>query len=319
MTAPTTSANTLALWLTAARAPSLTATLMPALLTLSVGHALSWSVRGVLAASATIAVLLLQLTCNLLNDVEDDRRQIDQPGTFGGSGVIQNGTLGSGTLKRVAYGSLALAVLIGLPAFFAEPQAVLATGALGVFGALFYSSPKVGLKYRALGDLSVLLLCGPVLTLGIAAVAFGTSTIAPHLATLTLYGAAFGWFAVGILHVNNLQDMQVDARAGALTLARVIGERGSRVYLVTLYALAFSCLIIATWHAGLPLWAALPSALIAIPTTRFVSSVLRAQDLQAAPHALIRITAAQLHLLFGITMTAGVWLAVMSKHTSLPQ
>ena len=52
-----------------------------------------------------------------------------------------------------------------------EP-ALLGVVAIAALGAWGYSSGP-GLKYRALGDLAVVLLCGPVLTVGFALAAFG--------------------------------------------------------------------------------------------------------------------------------------------------
>ena len=86
-------ASSPALWLRAIRAPSLTATLMPAVATALLGTLLGWAIAPLTALFAGLGVLLVQIGVNLLNDVEDDNRGIDRPGRLGGSGVLQDGSL----------------------------------------------------------------------------------------------------------------------------------------------------------------------------------------------------------------------------------
>lgn len=294
----------LGVWLRAIRAPSLTATFAPCLATGLLGVALGWHLSGFLAFSTVLGVLAVQIGVNLMNDIEDDDRGIDAPGTLGGSGVLQAGLIGRETLLRAAWIAFAAGALLGLPALVAEPSllAVVAVAALGAWG---YSGGP-GLKYRALGDLAVVTLCGPVLTVGFALAAFGTTS--PLVVGL---GLAFGFAAVGILHVNNFQDMQADAAKGAKTLALALGTSGSRVYLVAVYALALAIWPLAAAIAGLPLAAVLIPIAAAFPIGRLVARLLQAsrhgaEGLQAPAFALVRVDAAKLHLLLGALIALGL-------------
>lgn len=284
----------LAVWITAGRTVSLTATATPA-----VGAVIACAVLGLpidwgIAGLALLGALLLQLGVNLDNDVEDHHRQIDVPGTFGGSGVLQRGWLDPKTLRRVSHILYTVGLACGLPAFLRAPVPMLIVGVLAVIGGVGYSGKPFGLKYRALGDLAVLLLCGPALTLGMGVAASGQ--VVPALIPL---GLAFGLLAVGILHTNNWQDVDIDRRARAKTVAGVIGPSASRVYLVALYLLATAAWVGAalalslTWALAIPLVAWLPTA-------RLLRRVLTARDPHTPTLALLRVEAAQLHLMWGV-------------------
>lgn len=294
-----------ALWVRAIRAPSLTATLMPAVATALLGHVQGWVMAPLTALFAGLGVLLVQIGVNLLNDIEDDNRGIDRPGRLGGSGVLQDGSLAPRTLTHVAWAAFALGALCGLPALLREP-ALLGVVAVAALGAWGYSSGP-GLKYRALGDLAVVLLCGPVLTVGFALAAFGQASW-----LVVTMGLAFGLAAVGILHVNNLQDMAIDAAAGARTIALRLGAAASRGYLVVVYALAAIVWPIAAALAGLP-WPAAVVPLVAIaPIAALVTRVVRASregGLDQPAFALVRIDAAKVHLALGALVSVGLVIA----------
>ncbi len=300
-------ASSPALWLRAIRAPSLTATLMPAVATALLGTLLGWAIAPLTALFAGLGVLLVQIGVNLLNDVEDDNRGIDRPGRLGGSGVLQDGSLPPRALAQVAWAAFALGALCGLPALLREP-ALLGVVAIAALGAWGYSSGP-GLKYRALGDLAVVLLCGPVLTVGFALAAFGQASW-----LVAVLGLAFGFAAVGILHVNNLQDMTIDAAAGARTIALRLGAAGSRGYLVAVYALALVAWPVAAIASGLPLRAALVPLIAIVPIAALVVRLVRASrsDRLADPaFALARVDAAKAHLALGALVSVGLALALI--------
>jgi len=298
-------APSLATWLRAIRAPSLTATFAPCLATGLLGGVLGWDIAWGLALSAALGVIAVQIGVNLMNDVEDDDRGIDVPGTLGGSGVLQAGLVSRTSMRRAAWLAFALGMLLGLPALITEPSLslVVVMAALGAWG---YSSGP-GLKYRALGDLAVVTLCGPVLTVGFALAAFGTTS--PLVLAL---GLAFGFAAVGILHINNFQDMQADAATGAKTLALALGVAGPRFYLLLVYALALVLWPVAGALAGLPWAAVLIPIVAALPMARLLVPLMRATNadaargLQAPSLALVRIDAAKVHLALGALVSLGL-------------
>lgn len=296
------------LWLRAVRAPSLSATLMPCVAAALLGSLEGGVMAPLRALFAALGVLAVQTGVNLMNDVEDDDRGIDGPGRLGGSGVLQDGSLEAGTLRRVAWLAFGVGGLLGLPALIAEPVLLGVVG-LAALGAWGYSAGP-GLKYRALGDVAVVLLCGPLLTVGFAVAAFGQASWAN-----VALGLTFGFAAVGILHVNNLQDMGVDAAAGARTVALALGAGGSRVYLVLIYAVALFLWPIAARIAGLPWVVSAAPLLAALPIGRLVRRVVDAsrRDAMTEPAlALVRVDAAKLHLSLGALVALGFTIALIA-------
>ncbi|MFO0750111.1 MAG: prenyltransferase [Myxococcota bacterium] len=198
-----------AVWLSALRAISLTATAAPCLATLLVLDLLNLPIAWLPTVFGLLGAMLLQLGVNLANDVEDHRRLIDLPGGLGGAGVLQKGWLTPRAVKRAALAFFVLGALAGLPALLRAPLPMALVVAVAGLGAVGYSGRRIGLKYRALGDLTVLVLCGPALTLGMGVAASGV--LVPALVPL---GLCMGLLAVGLLHANNRRDADVDrARA----------------------------------------------------------------------------------------------------------
>lgn len=300
-------------WVRAVRAPSLSATFAPSLATFLLGLAQGWVVRPWLALCAVLGVLMVQIGVNLMNDVEDDRRQIDRPGTLGGSGVIQDGTISPAMLKRAALMAFGMGMLLGLPPLFAEPTLLIIV-AIAAFGSWGYSS-GVGLKYKALGDVAVLLLCGPVLTIGFSLAAFGTfDTVVISL------GLALGLAAVGILHTNNFQDMDNDKSRGVFTLALALGVAGSTRYLVGVYVLALILWPATVIAAGLHPVTAIVPLLAVVPIAGLIRRLAKAAadprgasvGLGAPELAMVRVDAAKVHLALGALMSLGLIVSIVA-------
>jgi 1,4-dihydroxy-2-naphthoate octaprenyltransferase len=297
---PPPAAARVGVWAQALRLPSVTAALTPCAAVWLYGASQGWAVSVGVAVCALVGAALLQLAVNLLNDVEDHARLIDLPGTLGGAGVIQAGQLSAAQVRRVAYGLLGAGLVAGAPALWRAPGPLLVIGAVAALGAWGYSAGP-GLKYKALGDLTVAALCGPCLTLGFSYAAFGRAD-----AMAWCIGGFLGLAAVAILHVNNFQDMETDQARGARTVAGLLGVAGSKAYLVALYAVGLG-----VWTAGalgvaaLPWWAAaLPWAAAAVPVR--LTAALLTQPVTAPSLRGARWEAARSHLLLGVGACAAL-------------
>ncbi len=291
-------------WFKAIRAISLTATLMPALATLLWLWLLGLPVNPWIAGSAVLAVVLLQMSVNLFNDVEDYFKLIDLPGTLGGSGVIQQGWLTAHQVARGAWICLLLGCVLGLPALWHAPVVVLLCGIAAVIGVLGYSGWPLRLKYRALGDAAVLALCGPVLTFGIAAAATGFAPADMPQGLLAL-GLFFGFAATAILNANNINDLYTDGARGSVTLAAKLGFVLARHWQAFYYLLAGLALLRLQSFESSSVWMLLP--LLASPL--IVKQLLALYKADRPDHedlAMVRFQAAQTHLLLGVLLCAGM-------------
>lgn len=281
-------------WLVSIRAISLTATLMPALACLMLLHSSGFKIDYWVSLLAILGLLLLQVAVNLLNDVGDYLKLIDLPNTPGGSGVIQQGWLTARQFQYAAWGALLLGCLCGLPALIKAPEGILFCGLLGVLGVLGYSGQPFNLKYRALGDVSVFLLCGPVLTMGMSYAATGNLQEG-----VLLLGGYFGFAAAAILNANNMSDIRVDEIRGVKTLASVLGFQWARHGQTLYYAMAFISLLalseVLTW------WVLVPFLVLPLMIKQ-LKVFYGAKNSWEQQLTMLRFEAAKLHLVLGVTV-----------------
>ena len=104
--------------------------------------------------------------------------------------------------------------------------------ALVFFGGLsssFLYTGGLGLKYIALGDILILLTFGPITVLFTYISQGGELSLLP-----LVYAAPLALITEAILHSNNARDMSTDKQAGIVTLAIVLGEKGSYMLFVFL-------------------------------------------------------------------------------------
>lgn len=287
----------------ASRAFSLTATAMPFFALSAFGFGQKLAIHPLLAVSALLGVLLLQISVNLYNDFSDYRKLIDVPGSPGGSGVFQAGWYTPAQIRFVARITLASAVLFGIPVLVAYPIPILICGSLGALGALLYSHEKMGLKYHALGDLAVFLLCGPVLTAG-----FSLATFGEVIPASWVIGGFLGLLACGLLHVNNLHDIDFDRARDANTLAIRLGFRKSQNLLGGLYWIAGLALFASVAFGILP-WITLITLGFSWPAIRLLRQVRSALGPSSPQLDGARILAAQIHLISGGLLTLGLLFA----------
>jgi 1,4-dihydroxy-2-naphthoate octaprenyltransferase len=286
--------------LIAIRAISLTATLMPCLAVLADGLRRGETLNKFAAVSALMGVLLLQIAINLYNDVSDYVKLIDLPGTPGGSGAFNRGWVTPKEVLAYARSAAVLAVVCGIPSLLSYPREILTIGLLGLAGTLLYSNERIGLKYHALGDFTVLVLCGPALTAGYSLAAFGK--LAPSFLAIGIF---LGLLACGLLHVNNLQDIEFDRSRGASTLASRVGFTNSVRILFAIEGLAFLVAGLAIAGKILPI-GAMVVGIAAVPAWKLLRKVAGSLGPTCPTLFGVRIEAAQLHLLSGALLTAGI-------------
>jgi len=125
-------------------------------------------------------------------------------------------------------------------------------GLLCIAAALGYTLGRHAYGYLGLGDVSVLVFFGWVGVMGSYALHTG------RIDALVFWPAsACGLFAVAVLNINNLRDIETDALAGKKTLAVRLGPRRARRYHAALLLLAPLCLAAAAallprgWHGWL--------------------------------------------------------------------
>ena len=287
-------------WVLAARPRTLIAAVAPVLV--GTGIALGHEVfRPLPAIAALLGAVLIQIGTNLANDYYDYRRGGDTAERIGPIRVTQAGLIPPEQVRLGTYVTLGMALLVGVYLVWVGGWPILIIGTLSLACAVGYTGGPYPLAYHGLGDLFVFVFFGLIAVGGtyyVQALAFR--------AELLLAGAAMGALNTAILVVNNLRDIDTDARAGKRTVAVIVGRRGTKVELTMLLALAFSVAPVGILTFGWPLWSLLSlGALVVVPSS--LGAVLAHRE-GSDPRTLIPALGATAGLtgIFALLLAAGL-------------
>nr|XP_046918120.1 ubiA prenyltransferase domain-containing protein 1 homolog [Dermatophagoides farinae] len=151
------------------------------------------------------------------------------------------------------------------------------------FGGLsssFLYTGGIGLKYIALGDIIIMITFGPVSVL----YSFIAQTGTIRLVTL-LYAIPLALNTEAILHSNNTRDINVDRRAGCVTIAILIGYRLSHVLFALLLFIPYILFVVGSLNYSL--WLLLP--LITLPKAFKLERQFRYRQLESIPRQMARL------------------------------
>ncbi|GAB2981603.1 hypothetical protein GCM10027282_20500 [Frigoribacterium salinisoli] len=218
-----------------------------------------------LALLCLAVAILLQVGVNYANDYSDGVRGTDEfrvgPARLTGSGAVR-----PRTVLRVALACFALAAVAGVAVVvLTQIWWLLLVGAASVVAAWFYTGGKRPYGYNALGEVFVFVFFGLVATVGTT---FVQLERVPFDAWVG--GVVTGLFACAVLMVNNVRDIEPDARAGKRTLAVVVGDTVARAlfasflllpYLLLVY---FSFLYFSAPYVWFTLLVAVPATVIGV-------------------------------------------------------
>ena len=207
-----------AIWLQAVRAPSLSAAAVPVLLGTAVA-ARDGYFHGLRMLIALIGAVAIQAGTNLINDYYDFRSGADSHDSLGPSMVIQRGLLTPEQVWRGGIVAFAIGAALGLMLVYLCGWPVLAIGIPSIAAGYFYTAAPVSLAYIGLGELTVFLFMGPAIVLGayyVMALTFSWSALWASV--------ALGFLVAGILHANNIRDIETDGLHGKHTLATILGR-----------------------------------------------------------------------------------------------
>ncbi|MBE2233915.1 MAG: 1,4-dihydroxy-2-naphthoate polyprenyltransferase [Anaerolinea sp.] len=221
-------------WWLAIRPRTLPAAVGPVLV--GIGLAIGDHLFQLLPALAALAgALLLQIASNLANDYYDFVKGYDQPDRKGPTRVALSGLISLAELRLGLLLVLLLTAAIGLYLISVAGWPILAVGVAAIVASVAYSGGPYPLSVNGLGDLFVFIF------FGLAAVV-GTYYVQALTVTPLVWVAALppGFLITAILVVNNLRDIDSDARVGKRTLAVRLGAGGARGEYTLLLAGAYA-------------------------------------------------------------------------------
>jgi 1,4-dihydroxy-2-naphthoate octaprenyltransferase len=283
-------------WWLAIRPATLTASAAPVL----VGSGAAWA-DGTFALWPALAALvgasLLQVGANFANDVFDFERGADNADRLGPQRATQQGWITAGQMKRAMWLAFAGATAVGLYLTYVAGWPVLALGLLSIAAAYLYTGGPKPYGYLGLGDLAVFVF------FGFGAVA-GTYYVQAHSVSPLAWLAAIpiGALATAILVVNNLRDIETDARAGKYTLAVRLGDGPTRSYYLLLLAIAYLVPAFLWWRGLADAWVML--AWLSLPLALQLASRMRRERGLALNGCLVQT--ARLEVVFGVLLAIGL-------------
>jgi 1,4-dihydroxy-2-naphthoate octaprenyltransferase len=181
-----------------------------------------------------IGLVLAHATNNLLNDYTDYTRGVDQDNYYRaqyGPQPLVHGLLTKRQLLTYAAVTGLAALACGIPLVLLSGWWTLLLLGLGVFFVLFYTWP---LKYIALGEITVLLVWGPLMIGGGYYAITGSWDWSVVVASLPY---ALG--VTGVIFGKHIDKYEADKARKIHTLPVVIGEKPARVILVGMLVLQY--------------------------------------------------------------------------------
>jgi 1,4-dihydroxy-2-naphthoate octaprenyltransferase len=263
-------------WLQAARPKTLSAAVAPVLV--GAGLAAHHEVFELLPLlAALLGALLIQVGTNLANDYYDFVRGADTADRVGPARVTQAGLLAPDAVRRAMVLVLVAAMLPGAYLVSIAGWPIVWIGLVSIACAVLYTGGPAPLAYHGLGDVFVFVFFGLVAVGGTYYVQAGTWPVDVWLA-----GAGVGALSTAVLVVNNLRDIETDARAGKRTLAVRLGRGGTQMEYVLLLALAAAVPPLGVLALAWPTW-----SLVALAPLSLAVAPGRAVFAHRAPRELV--------------------------------
>jgi 1,4-dihydroxy-2-naphthoate octaprenyltransferase len=222
----------LGVWLLAARPRTLilavSSIVMGAFLTAADG-----TFEPLIVGLTIVTAALLQVLSNLANDYGDSIHGADHQQRSGPSRAVQSGQISASAMKRAITLVVGLSAVAGIcllwlalgAAGIAIMVAFLALGALAIWAAISYTAGRLPYGYAGLGDVAVLVFFCWVGVLG----SYYLQALDLRI-ELLLPATSCGLFAVAVLNVNNIRDIESDRMAGKQSIPARIGLRRARIY-----------------------------------------------------------------------------------------
>jgi len=251
------------IWISAARVRTLPAAAAP----VSIGAAIAWQSESFHAPSAFMALIgamILQLGTNFANDYYDFIKGVDNSDRVGPMRATQSGEISPKAMKAAFILTFSLLLPIIYILSLRAGWGIAVLGVASILSGILYTGGPKPLGYMGLGDIFVLIFFGPI---AVAGTVYVQSLVIDRNAVWA--GFAVGMISTAILAVNNLRDMEEDAKVGKKTLAVRLGPTFVRYqYLFCIGGAAGIAGLMAVLSKQPLLWIAAASSLTAIPMIR---------------------------------------------------
>jgi 1,4-dihydroxy-2-naphthoate octaprenyltransferase len=178
---------------------------------------------------------------------------------------LMDGRLTPVHVRTTAYLLYGIAAVIGLFLAATRGWPVFWIGLVGTAAGIAYTADPFKYKYRALGEISVFLMWGPLMVAGAYFVQRQSISTSAVLVSLP-----FGVLVALVLLANNIRDVSYDRSKGIFTLPIVLGQRRGLTLYLALVVAAYAAVV------GMALFGPLsPWSLIVLLSTPLAVKLLR--------------------------------------------
>ena len=203
----------------------------------SISKEVNWVIVGLILATS----ILLQVFSNLANDYGDFKNGAD--GDFRSDRGLSSGKITYKEMKFLVWTFGLLSFGCGLLLLWMSFHRdiiyfliFLVIGLLAIWAAYRYTAGRNPYGYSGLGDLSVIVFFGFISVLG--TYFLQTRTLSWQVILLSL---GVGSFAVTVLNINNIRDIDTDREAGKDTIPVKLGKGRSILYQYILLGVGVTC------------------------------------------------------------------------------
>lgn len=214
-------------------------------------------------AVTVIGIVIFHAAANVINDYFDTKYHIDQPDSptakYRPQPII-SGLLSMRELYWEFVVLFAITSVIGVITAYFRTYHVLWIGLIGLLTSIFYTAGPVKFKYRALGEIAVFMMWGPLMIEG----AYAVQRHALSMKALYI-SIPFGTLVALVLFANNMRDIAYDSRRNVKTLSIILGSEKSYILFAALIIAAYAYVLgmvlvgVMSWW-GLLIFLSLPKA-----------------------------------------------------------
>ena len=229
------------IWILGARPRTLPAAITPVVVAVAIAYPTFDFINALLAL---LVGLSLQIAVNYANDYSDGIRGSDTD-RVGPTRLVASGLATPSEVKKAAFLAFAIGAMAGLYLANRTSYWFIAIGAVAIFSAWGYTGGKNPYGYRGLGEIYVFIFFGLVATLGSYYGQTGEITIEAIMAAISN-----GAVSCALLAVNNIRDIEGDAKVNKRTLAVRLGDtRARRFYMFLIFIAIFTSFTVTIFAA----------------------------------------------------------------------
>lgn len=221
-------------WLIATRSAVFIMTVLAGM----IGGLMAWyqgTFSWVYFIAALIGLVFAHASNNLINDLIDSKKGIDKGNYYRslyGPQTVEHGFLSNAALSRFIGFTLLIAVLSGAFLVWQTGITTLYFMLAGLFFLVFYTWP---LKYIGLGELTVILVWGPLMVGGTYFVSSGGQ----WSWAVAIIGLVYALGPTSVLFGKHTDKLKEDKKKRVFTLPVILGERNSRWATIIMWFLQY--------------------------------------------------------------------------------